>query len=56
MVDVAALAAEVGGGGLGGEARVAPREPTWPELEKAKAAALLSQKAALLTSNIAVIA
>ncbi|CAK8996510.1 unnamed protein product [Durusdinium trenchii] len=46
VVDVAALAAEVGGGGLGGEARVAPREPTWPELEKAKAAALLSQKVA----------
>ena len=38
VVDVAALAAEVGGGGLGGEARVAPRETVWKELEEAKAA------------------
>ncbi|CAK8994716.1 unnamed protein product [Durusdinium trenchii] len=44
VVDVAALAAEVGGGGLGGEARVAPREPTWPELEKAKAAVASAAK------------
>lgn len=37
VVDVAALAAEVGGGGLGGDSRVAPREKTWKQLEDAKA-------------------
>jgi len=45
VVDVAALAAEVGGGGLGGDSRVAPREKTWKQLEDAKAmvAAALAQ-------------
>eukprot|EP00439_Symbiodinium_sp_Y106_P057822 s1675_g8.t1 len=38
VVDVAALAAERGGGYGGGEMRVAPRELVWPELEAAKAA------------------
>jgi len=39
VVDVASLAASCGAGVGGGNARVAPREKTWTQLEEAKAKA-----------------
>ncbi|CAJ1447365.1 unnamed protein product [Effrenium voratum] len=42
VIEVAQLAAEVGGGALGGDTRVAERVAKWPELEAAKAAVAAS--------------
>ena len=47
MVDVAALAAEVGG--VGGNTRVAERDPHWQDLEDAKAKTLAADAAAVVS-------